>query len=224
MIFQHFDFKDKTREELLELIKAYQLAINANIISSITDVKGNIVHVNDKFCEVSQYEREELLGKNHNIINSNFHPKSFFDEMWKKISAGEVWQDEIKNRDKSGDFYWVDTIILPIKDKKGAITQFLSLRTLITEKKKEQEIKSEYAKELRMMLHMTSHRVRKPLVNCLAIMHLINSHDEDLNHDDLKTVVNHLKPNAIELDAFTKELTDFMYQLEQKYEPTLWKD
>lgn len=211
-----FDINKKTPEELLELLNAYQQAININIISSVTDTKGTILYANSKFCEVSKYSLKELVGQNHRIINSGFHPKTFFKKMWQTIGKGNAWHEEIKNKAKDGTFYWVDTVILPIRNKEGKIIQYLSLRTLITEKKEIEEERKEYTEKLREMLHMTSHRVRGPLTSCMGLLDLIEN-GKILSEEELIYVMQHLKSSALKLDEFTQELTLFMHNLEKKY-------
>jgi PAS domain S-box-containing protein len=211
-----FDIRSKSPTELIDLLKSYQQAININVICSVTDRRGTIVYANEKFCEVSQYSKNELVGQNHRIINSDFHPKELFQQMWETISSGHPWAGELRNKAKDGSFYWVDTVILPIHNVEGKIIQFLSLRTLITEKKLAEAERKEYTNKLKEMLHMTSHRVRAPLARCIGIMNLVE-HGELLNEDELQEVMKHLKSNALELDDFTKELTVFMSELERKY-------
>lgn len=213
-----FDLNQKSSEEIRELLKAYQTAININIniISSVTDRFGTIIYANDKFCEVSKYKREELIGQNHRIINSGYHSSDFFKEVWTTIANGEPWHGEIKNMAKDGTLYWVDTVILPIRTPNGKTIQYLSLRTLITDKKIADEQRQEYSQKLSEMLHMTSHRVRAPLARCLGLMTLIE-HESILTKDELNKVVLHLKSSALELDNFTKELTSFIHDLEKKY-------
>ncbi len=102
-----FKIKGKTKKELEELLGAYQQAIDFNIICSMTDLKGIIVHVNKKFCEISKYSEKELIGQNHRILNSGFHSKDFFKQMWKTIGSGDSWHDEVRNKAKDGTYYWV---------------------------------------------------------------------------------------------------------------------
>lgn len=205
----------QSQKEVQQLLNAYRQALDESMISSMTDTKGKIIYVNKKFCEVSKYSEKELVGKNHRIVKSSYHTKDFFNDMWKTISNGNVWHNEIMNKAKDGTFYWVDTVILPVKDDNGNIIQYLSLRMLINEKKQREVERKKYIKSLEEMLFMTSHEVRQPIAHCLGLMNIIDSTNP--SKEDFMKIYDHLKHSASQLDIFTRKLTLFLHDLTEKH-------
>jgi len=123
-------------EDKSKLLENLSQALNASTIVAYTDPDGVIVDVNRRFCEVSGYSKEELIGKTHRVIRSGYHSKEFFSALWKTIKEGNIWKGEVCNRKKNGDTYWVDTTIVPFKNESGEVYRYMAIRHEITELKK----------------------------------------------------------------------------------------
>lgn len=168
-------------EELQRSFNAFQEAVSKSSIVSYANKSGIIIDVNENFINISGFSREELIGQNHSIINSGHHPKSFWIEMWRKISRGDIWRGEVRNKAKNGTFYWVDTFIIPFLDNNNQIAEFLSIRNDITSRKEtEKELldsqkRAEKANEAKSeFLANMSHEIRTPLNGVIGFADLLS--------------------------------------------------
>jgi PAS domain S-box-containing protein len=161
-ITERKQFEDTIAEQNKSL-REISDALDQSSLVSIADVKGNIIRANKKFCEIAQYSEEELIGKNHNIINSGYHSKEFWSNVWKTITSGFIWRGEVKNKAKDGSLYWVDSIIYPVMDLNGKILHFLSIRHEITEKKIAEESLKVKAVFQNLLMEISSKYINLPI-------------------------------------------------------------
>lgn len=188
-------------QELNKRLSDFKYALTSSAIVSIADKEGSINYVNDNFLKISGYQRAELIGAKHNIVNSGYHPKAFFKEMWRCITKGKIWRGEIRNKTKNGDFYWVDTYIVPLLDEKGKPYQYISIRSNITDRKQTEE-------ELAQLNRQLEERVKKRT----QALELANNSLQDFAYSishDLRAPVRHIRNFAqIVLDETSEAMSE----------------
>ena len=218
-----------TVQQLADLKRALDHAA----IVATTDVQGRITYVNDQFCDISQYSREELLGQDHRIINSGYHSKAFIRDLWRTIASGRVWHGELRNRAKDGTYYWVDTTIVPFLGEHGKPYQYIAIRADITARKAAEERLAQQAALARVgqMAAVVAHEVRNPLAGIKGAVQVLMSRrasgDPELSVmgdivariDALGDLINDLmvfarprppRPTAIELRSLIREAVDML--------------
>jgi PAS domain S-box-containing protein len=211
-LLENMNLIKKQQEDLSNFKEA--LDKSANVI--ITDTSGSIVYVNDDFCKVSKFPREELLGQNPRIVNSHYHSKEFFKNMWKTILDGKTWKGDIKNKAKDGSYYWSKATIAPLLGDDGKPEQFIAIHTDITTQKILEEKLSEALKNVKEselqkeeFSSMMTHELNTPLVPIKGYCEMLKDIETfgPLNQDQLD-FINKIDSNATLLERLISDLLD----------------
>ncbi|MEW4564230.1 ammonium transporter [Bremerella sp. JC770] len=181
-------------------IRSLKSALDKHTLYSITDRSGKIIEVNDGFCRISGYSEQELIGKDHRILNSGHHPKAFWVGMWRTIFAGETWRGEVCNRAKNGELYWVDATNIPFHDADGKIEKFVSLRFDITDRKRAQESSIAANNELQGVLGAAT-RVSIIATDCEGIITTFNAGAEKMLGYTAEEMVGKQTPAIIHVES-----------------------
>ncbi|MGZ3722898.1 MAG: PAS domain-containing sensor histidine kinase [Bdellovibrionales bacterium] len=214
-------------EDLLKQLQDQKLALDQSAIVAQTDARGKITMVNDQFCLISGFSRDELIGKDHRVVNSTSHPKEFFKEMWATISSGRIWQGEICNRKKTGELYWVATTITPFLDAEDKPYQFLAIRQDITALKEAERIILEQQAQLVASSRLSAigemaaaitHEINNPLTFILGRAEIILTLAErgPVDPENLKRLVDTIMVTGKRIEKIVRSMKSLAHQGEDE--------
>ena len=195
-------------------------ALDQAAIVATTDITGKITYVNRKFCDISKYSREELLGQDHRLINSAYHPKEFIRTLWMTIASGRIWRGEIRNQAKDGSIYWVDTTIVPFLDERGKPYQYMAIRYEITDRKRSEDRlrEQEALARLGQMAAVVAHEVKNPIAGIRGALQVIGSRMAADVRD--KPIIGEIIARLDALNGIVEDLLVFARPRELRVGPT----
>ena len=206
---------DDALERSLKELADIKFALDQSTIVAITDQRGIINYVNDEFCRISKYSREELLGQDHRIINSGYHSKDFIRDLWTTIASGQVWKGELRNRARDGSIYWVDTTIVPFLNSDGKPYQYVAIRHDITQRKIAEEQVLQQAAELQRAAQLSfvgelaaglAHEIKNPLAGIQGVVDiLIRRRDRN---DPEREALEGVRHEVARIDGTVRALLD----------------
>ena len=199
---------EREKQRINNELYHYKKALDRSALLSVTDLKGILLDVNQKFCEISKFSADELIGKNHNIVNSGYHPAVFFQRLYSTARQGKVWRGEICNRAKNGNLFWVDISVVPVMNEDNVPERFMAIAYPITDRKAA-EIKSEKVQqELMTFMYKASHNLRGPVATMSGLLSVARNEvkeESSLNYIDLLNErIKHLEFTLGELIDITK--------------------
>ncbi len=205
----------ETLERSLKELADLKFALDQSTIVAVTDQRGIINFVNDEFCRISKYSRDDLLGQDHRIINSGYHPKDFMRDLWTTIASGKVWKGELKNRASDKTIYWVDTTIVPFLNSEGKPYQYVAIRHDITQLKQAEDQIRQHAAELQRAAQLSligelaaglAHEIKNPLAGIQgAVDILIRRRDAN---DPEREALAGVRHQVERIDATVRALLD----------------
>lgn len=217
--------KKKLQENLEQLnteLTQYKIGLDRVAAISKTDRQGVITYVNEQFCELSQFSRQELVGNTYALVRSGHHKPIFYQNLWTTILGGEVWYGHIKNKTKAGDYFWVESLIIPFADVDGNIYEYLSLQNEITERKEQElRVKSEYVrslefknKELEELTYIASHDLQEPLINLISLTtELVETMEGNLD-EEVKKTIGYIQDTSARMSQQIKGILDYNIQFQ----------
>jgi PAS domain S-box-containing protein len=205
----------ETLERSLKELADIKFALDQSTIVAITDQRGIITYVNDEFCRISKFSRGDLLGQDHRIINSGYHPKEFIRELWTTIASGQVWKGELKNRASDGSIYWVDTTIVPFLNSAGKPYQYVAIRHDITDLKLAEDQIRRQANELQRAGQLSligelaaglAHEIKNPLAGIQGAVDILIRRREA--NDPEREALEGVRHQVERIDATVRALLD----------------
>jgi PAS domain S-box-containing protein len=202
-------------ERSLRELADIKFALDQSTIVAITDQRGIINYVNDEFCRISKYSRDELLGQDHRIINSGYHSKEFIRDLWATIASGKVWKGELKNRARDKSIYWVDTTIVPFLNSEGKPYQYVAIRHEITQLKlaeeqiRQQSVELQRAAQLSLIGELAAglaHEIKNPLAGIQGAVDILIRRRDD--NDPEREALAGVRHQVERIDATVRALLD----------------